>query len=105
MSRPNCALAEPKERDLPPVTHNQAAARSAVPSGFALYLGDIQDCLLTASAASDAMIQAKFDGNLAVMAQNCAVVLAETRSAAALAAHLGKHLSAHRRRHEGGARQ
>lgn len=105
MTRYNAELAEPKERDQPPVTHNQSVARSSVPVGFALYLGDIQDCLLTASVASDAMIQAKFDGNLAMMAQNCAVVLSETRSAAALASHLGKHISAHQRRHEGGARQ
>lgn len=105
MTRYNAALAEPREPESPPVTHNRVVARSAVPPGFALYLGDIQDSLLTASAASDAMIQAKFDGDLAVMAQSCAVVLAETRSAAALAAHLAKHLSAHQRRHEGGARQ
>ena len=105
MTRYNADICEARERDLPPVTHNLAVARSAVPAGFALYLGDIQDSLLTASAASDALIQAKFDGDIAAMAQNCAVVLAETRSAAALASHLGKHISAHQRRHEGVVRQ
>ena len=101
MSLPNCDLSQPRERPVDPA-HNQAPTQAVVPIGFALYLGDIQECLLNASAASDAMIQAKFDNDLPAMAQACAVATAETRSAAALAARLGKHISAHRRRHEGG---
>ncbi len=105
MTRYNADICEAPERDLPPADHNQAVARPTVPPGFALYLGDIQACLLVATAASEAMVFAKMDNDLAAMAQNCATVVAETRSAAALAQHLAKHISAHRRRHEGGVKQ
>jgi len=103
MTQYNAAIAEPKEYEAPPpAAHNGPPSRAVVPAGFSLYLGDIEGCLLAATAAGEAMIEARLNNDLAAMARSCAVVTAETRSAAALAAHLGKHISAHRRRHEGG---
>lgn len=100
MSHYNADLAEAKERDVSPPSYDDARCQAVVPPGFSLYLGDIEECLLRATAAGEATIEAKFNNDIAAMAQSCAVVLAETRSAAALAAHLGKHISAHQRRHE-----
>lgn len=105
MSFPNAVMAEPKERDLPPATHNQSPGRPTVPPGFCIYIADIEQCLLNATAACEAMIEAKLNNNLAGLGQACGTALDETRAASALAQHLGKHISAHQRRHEGGARR
>lgn len=71
---------------------------SRVPYDCGHYLMDIQACLLSASAANEAMIDAQFTGDVAALAQACGVVLAETMGAANRAVMLGHHLSAHRRR-------
>ena len=74
---------------------------SRVPSDCGHYLIDIQECLLQANAANDAMIDALFIGDVAALARACGVVLAETTAAANQAVMMGNHLDVHRRRNLG----
>ena len=100
MSRHNAAISEPRERELPAAT--TMSGRSTIPAGFALYVGDIAESLLAASGASDLMLNAKLMNDLPAMARHVAVIEAEAKSAAVLAARLGKHISRHRRLSNGG---